>query len=222
MIYFLKELRSIRLLIQLSCFSFSFHSDSFFAFVVLRIADIFPSSKTFLTCSPNIFVFWFFRSCLLVTLFNHLKSQKSLCVTSFWFHFFNTLNIFVFWFFRSCLDPCHLKSQKSLCVTSSWFLDISAKSSQCHVKCRFMFDYKLIKHSSVKMSFCLWSSPHHADQSGHEIALSRCSPNVFVFVIVIVFLFFLPPVLYRGETSKKGKPFVLYSLFEQGYLIHPT
>ena len=73
------------------------------------------------------------------------------------------------------MSPCHLKSQKSLCVTSSWFLDISAKSSQCHVKCRFMFDYKLIKHSSVKMSFCLWSSPHHADQSGHEIALSRCS-----------------------------------------------
>ena len=64
LIYFLKELRSIRLPIQLSCFSFNFHSDSFFAFVVLRIADIFPSSKTFLTCSLNIFVFWLFRSLL--------------------------------------------------------------------------------------------------------------------------------------------------------------
>ena len=98
--------------------------DSFFAFVVLLFIVLTtfssPSSKIFLMCSLKNVFFWPLGTCFLVTLFNRLKYQKSL------------------------VSPCG--DVKTLL---SCYFQQKGHSPQCLVKCCLMFDYELIKHSSV-------------------------------------------------------------------------
>merc|ERR1712037_738026 len=135
-------------------FCFSFHLDSFFAFVVLRFIVL-------MTFSPPLRLF-----------FNVFS--KYLCFHSDSFFAFVILRFIVLMTFSPLLRLffnvfskylCFLVVQVSLVSLSFYsitlkvkslfvslvsdFLIFSAKSPQCHVKYRLMFDYELIKHSRV-------------------------------------------------------------------------